>query len=114
MEKLLGGIVVEVDKSVKWYWAFLCEGRSSNMSGWGNGRLSCAKEFTGNYFFFKDKIEFLQVSEWPGKENLKEKFPERKIKEIECHETWDSKWGRNERENPQQFLPQWCHNKLKK
>ena len=94
MEKLLGGIVVEVDESAKWYWAFLCEERPSNMTGWAIGRFFCAKEFTGNYlfffFFFKNKIEFLQVSEWPGKESLKEKFPERKIKETECHETWET------------------------
>lgn len=34
-EKLLGGIVVEVDESVRGYWAYLFEGRSSNwMSQW--------------------------------------------------------------------------------
>lgn len=35
MEKLLGGIVVEVDESVRGYWTYLFEGRSSNwMSQW--------------------------------------------------------------------------------
>ena len=37
---------------------------------------SLLRNLLGLISFFKDKIEFLQVSEWPGKESLKEKFPE--------------------------------------